>query len=231
MITLGFKNKFSGLLRAVTALALGVIMVARPDGALILVVKVLAAFLVASGIVSLIYGIINRKRGGFSLMATNAVVDIIIGAVLFVFPGTIANVLIWVIGFALLVFGLWQIIVLLSAQKVTKAGFWAYVLPLICAICGAIIICNTDKTVRFIMILAGVASIIYGVSELATTWRMNKAIKARKVDNPEQEGDTAADMANATETAYETVDEQDGEAKTDDESAEEANAGEKPDEQ
>ena len=82
MITLGFRNKFGGWLRSITAIVLGIIMVSRPETSLILAVKVLAAFLIASGIVSLVYGIINRQRGALGLMVTNAIVDIAIGVLL-----------------------------------------------------------------------------------------------------------------------------------------------------
>ena len=54
MITFGYKNKFSGLLRALTAIAVGVVMVASKTNALELAVQIIAAFLLASGLVSLL---------------------------------------------------------------------------------------------------------------------------------------------------------------------------------
>lgn len=44
MITFGYKSKVNGPLRALVALGVGVVMVANPDEALTVVVKVIAAF-------------------------------------------------------------------------------------------------------------------------------------------------------------------------------------------
>ncbi len=79
MITFGFKNRFGGWLRAIAAIVVGLIMVIKPETSLMLVVKVLAAFLIASGLVSFAYGVINRQRGALGLMVANAVVDVVLG--------------------------------------------------------------------------------------------------------------------------------------------------------
>ena len=63
MITFGYKNKFTGPLRALTAIAIGVVMVVSRTNALELAVQIIAAFLFASGIVSLIVGYRQRKNG------------------------------------------------------------------------------------------------------------------------------------------------------------------------
>ena len=56
MITFGYKNKFNGPLRALTAIAIGVVMVVSKTNALELAVRIIAAFLIASGAVSMIVG-------------------------------------------------------------------------------------------------------------------------------------------------------------------------------
>ena len=129
MITFGYKNRFNGPLRALTAIAIGVVMVISKTNALELAVRIIAAFLLASGIVSLIVGYRNRSNGTMSLMGFNGVVDIILGLVLFMFPGFVAGLLIYLIAFVLICFGLFQMIGLLSANRVMKVGFWSFVMP------------------------------------------------------------------------------------------------------
>ena len=85
MITFGYNNKFSSILRALSAISIGGVMLFSNE-ATITVVKIIAAFLFAAGIVSFIYGYVNRRNGAMSLMSLNAVVDIIIGLLLFFFP-------------------------------------------------------------------------------------------------------------------------------------------------
>ena len=55
-MTFGYKNKFNGPIRALTAIAIGVVMVMSKANALELVVKIIAVFLLASGLVSLFVG-------------------------------------------------------------------------------------------------------------------------------------------------------------------------------
>ena len=122
MFTFGYGSRISGPLRALIALAIGIMMVLRPDNALTTVVKVIAAFILASGVVSLIVGLKEKKNGSLPLMSFNALVDIIIGIVLFSAPGFVAKFIIYLIGFVLLGFGIMQILALFSAKRVMGLG-------------------------------------------------------------------------------------------------------------
>ena len=100
MITFGYNSRFKGPLRALAALAIGIVMVVSKTNALNLAVQIIAAFLIASGIVTLAVGYKNRANGTFSLMAVNTVVDILLALVLFTFPGFFANLLVVILGFS-----------------------------------------------------------------------------------------------------------------------------------
>ena len=110
MITFGFRHKYSGVIRAAIAVLIGCIMIIRPGSSLIFLVKVIAAILVASGIVSLVYGLVNRRAGGLGLMIFNTIVNILIGVLIFSFPEEVAGFVTILIGIALIVFGLFQIV-------------------------------------------------------------------------------------------------------------------------
>ena len=56
MITFGYKNRFSGLIRALFAIAVGVVMVVSKTNALVLAIRIIAAFLVATGVVTFFLG-------------------------------------------------------------------------------------------------------------------------------------------------------------------------------
>ena len=70
MIIFGYKNRFSGILRAVVALAVGVVMVVSRTDAMVLVVRIIAAFLLASGIVSLLVGYRDRQNNQIDRKST-----------------------------------------------------------------------------------------------------------------------------------------------------------------
>lgn len=210
MITFGYKNKFNGPLRAVTAIAIGVVMVLSKTNALELAVRIIAAFLFASGVVSLVVGYKNRSNGTMGLMGFNAVVDILLGFLLFLFPGFVAGLLIYLIAFMLICFGLFQMVSLFSANKVTPVGLWSFVLPFIVLAAGIFLVINPDFVGEAIGVVAGAALIIYGASELLSSWKMKKAIDEyeihqTKTDQPAEDTDPLDDVKDVD---YEKVDEQ-----------------------
>ena len=105
MITFGYKNRFNGPIRALTAIAIGLVMVISKANALNIAVRVIAAFLIASGVVSMLVGYKNRSEGTMGLMGFNAAVDVFLGCVLFIWPGAVSGLLIFIIGAALFGFG------------------------------------------------------------------------------------------------------------------------------
>ena len=210
MFTFGYKSRVNGPLRALVALAAGMMMVIRPDEALTVVVKVIAAFLLASGIVSLLVGLKDRKGGALPLMSFNAVVDVILGLVLFVFPGFIARFIIYLIGFLLLMFGLVQVTALISAKRVMGLGLGAFVLPVIVTLVGGFILFNPFAE-SVMVLIAGAALIVYGASELFSSWKMKKAIDEYEIHQApahEDPAHTDAPLSDVKDVDYEKIDEQ-----------------------
>ena len=152
MFTFGYKSKVNGPLRALVAIAIGVMMVMYPGNALATVVKIIAAFILASGLVSLIVGLKNRNNGSLPLMSFNAVVDIIIGLVLFMFPLFVAKFIIYLIGFVLLGFGIMQILALVSAKRVMGLSLGAFILPAVVTLVGGFLLFNPFAESVMVMI-------------------------------------------------------------------------------
>ena len=210
MFTFGYSSKVNGPLRALIALVVGFMMVLRPESALTTVVKVIAAFVLASGLVSLVVGLKEKKNGSLPLMSFNAAVDIIIGLVLFMFPGFVSRFIIYLIGFVLLGFGLVQIFALLSARRAVGMGFGAFILPIIVTCIGGFILFNPFAESVMVMI-AGAAMIVYGASELLSSWKMKKAIDEYEIHQaPVKEQPEPQDnpLSQVKDVEYEKVDEQ-----------------------
>lgn len=211
MITFGYKNKFTGPLRALTAIAIGIVMVISRTNALELAVQIIAAFLFASGIVSLIVGYRQRKNGTMGLMGFNAAVDIILGLLLFMFPGFVAGLLIYLIAFVLICFGFFQLLGLGSASRVVKLGLWSYVLPFIVLAAGIFLMTRPSFLGEAIGVVAGAALIVYGVSELFSSWKMRKAIDEYEIRQTRTQESAAQDDTTVTvvkDVDYEKVEEQ-----------------------
>ena len=117
-ITFGYKSNFNSVLRALVAIAIGLVMIVVNE-ATITVVQIIAAFLIAAGVVSIIRGIVKRNDGAMPLMLTNAIVDIVFGLLLFFYPQAVANLIVYFIGILLIIFGAIQLLALSGAMRET----------------------------------------------------------------------------------------------------------------
>lgn len=176
MYTFGYSNKFNGPVRALVAMAVGVVMLVYNGQALGLVVKIIAALLLASGVVSLAVGINKRNDSTSKLMFFNSVVDVVIAFLLFIFSTEVGNLIIYLIGLVLLGCGIFQIIALVSANRVMKVGLWAFVMPVLVTFIGGFLLFN-PFALNVMTIIAGSALLVYGVSELMSSWKMKKVIE------------------------------------------------------
>lgn len=208
MFTFGYTNRFTGPFRALIALAAGVVMIVYKEQAMDLVVKIIAAFLLASGFVSLAVGLRKKNDSSSKLMTFNAVVDVLIAALLFLFSGAVANLIIYLIGFVVLGFGIFQLIALISANRVSKVGIFALVMPVLVIGAGAFLLFNPEFIKSSVSLVAGIALLIYGASELLSSWKMKKAMDEYEITRMPQDKPAEEPVAEVKDVDYEKVDEQ-----------------------
>lgn len=173
MVIFGYKSRVNGPMRALVALAVGVMMVVYPASALTTVVKIIAAFMIASGVVSLVVGLRDKDRGALPLMSFNALVNLLLAILMFVFAPVIAKFVIYLVGFVLLAFGILQIAAFLGARRIMPVSLGSFVLPIVVTMVGGFILFNPFAE-SVMTIIAGSALVLYGVSEFLSSWRMKK---------------------------------------------------------
>lgn len=210
MYTFGYTNKFNGPFRALVAIAVGVVMIIYNEQAMNIVVKIIAALLLASGLVSLAVGLKKRNDSTSKLMNFNAVVDILIASLLFIFNPLVANLIIYLIGFALLAFGIFQLMALISANRVSRVGIGSFLMPVLVIGAGAFLLFNPAFIKSSVSIVAGAALVFYGLSELFSSWKMKQAIDEYDLGRaPEQDAAGQETMeVQVKDVDYKKVDEQ-----------------------
>lgn len=213
MITIGYKSKFSSILRALSAIALGVVMVIS-NNATVTVVRVIAALLFAAGVISLVYSIVNRKNKMMGLLSIPAIVDVVIGLLLFFYPEPVTCLIVYLIGILLVVFGVIQLIALSSIMSILGAGFFSLMLSILVIIGGVVLLFN-PFTMKAMSIIGGCFLIIYGVQELRSAWKMDKAMKTYEIkfgseqrDENEYKSSSEPDMDGIKDVEYHKIDEQ-----------------------
>ena len=186
MVIFGYKSRVNGPMRALVALAVGIMMVIYPTSALTTVVKIIAALMIASGVVSLVVGLRDKEKGSLPLMSFNALIDLLLAILMFVFAPVIAKFVIYLIGFVLLAFGIVQIIAFLGARRVMAVSFGSFILPIVVTLIGGFRLFNPFAE-SVMTTIAGSALVLYGVSEFMSSWKMKKVrdFEDSKVDEQE----------------------------------------------
>ena len=217
MITIGYKTKFDSIIRAVAAIGIGLVLVFGSNAPTV-VVKIISVFLMVAGVVSLVYGLIkNKENGMYQVLIINAVLDILLGLLLFFNPQWVASFIVLIIGIVLILFGALQLLVLASTMSLLGAGFSSLILS-ICAIVGGAFLMFNPFSVKVMSIIAGFFLVLYGVSELISTWKVVKARKEYEIQRgpvaPAQEAPVpgkidASGIEEAKEVDFERIDDPD----------------------
>lgn len=210
MVAFGYDNKFSAPLRALAFVALGVLMIVAKADAMQIVVKVVAAFILAAGIVSVFVGFRQKKAGIMPLSFFNALLNVVIAMLMFSFSEFVAGFVSYLLGLILFGFGLFQILALLSVRKTVRLGIVAYVTPLLVAAVGAMIFLSPKFLGQSLGLIAGVALVVYGLSVLISAFRVKAAMRSEDVkQTPEGKLESGTSVpSDAKEVDYEKVDEQ-----------------------
>ncbi len=211
MFTFGYKTSLSGILRALASIGIGLVMIFDNEAS-VTVVKVVAAFLLASGLVSLVYGFIRSKRDGvLPLMAVNAVVDLVLGLLLFLNPVWVAGFIVTLIGIVLILFGGIQLFALAGTLSLLGAGFSSLILS-VCAVVGGAFLLFNPFGEKIMSVCAGSFLLLYGLSELISSWRIRKAkeayeirFKAKEEPRTDQDAIEISDLDDAREVNYTKV--------------------------
>ena len=215
MITFGYKTKFSSLVRALGAIGVGLVLIFG-NNAPTTVVKIIAALLVVADLVSLVYGVRkNKEQGMYQVLVINACLDILLGLLLFFNPQWIAGIIIYLIGIVLILFGAIQLLALSGTMTMLGAGFSSLILS-VCAIVGGAFLLFNPLTIKVMSVIAGFFMLLYGVSEIISTYKIGKARKEYEIRFGPAEEQTpeapkgqidASGIDDAKEVEFEKVDE------------------------
>lgn len=176
MLTFGYENKFSGPLKAILAVAFGVFLIATKANAMTLIVQIMAVGLLAFGIFSFLVGMKGTNDNSVRMLVVNAVVNIVAALLIFLFADAISAVIRYLLGAMLFLFGLYQVCVLFSARHSLSGGVLPFVFPVLVMLFGAMFFSKELIGQDMFGLIAGIAFILYGVSEIIATVKMNQVI-------------------------------------------------------
>ncbi len=152
----------------VLSIATGLLLILYPHAALPTVLLIIGALIGLPALYTLLVYLLSENRSKLSFPVLSLLM-LLFGSTLILFPGWYIHVIVFVLGGALILIGVYQILFLLTLKKAlrNRAGWLSYLLPIVVLLIGIEILVNPfSVTERVMVITFGVATLIYGITDL-----------------------------------------------------------------
>ncbi len=182
--------------RALIAIALGVVLVVRPDVALKSLVMFIGFLFLFSGLMAFIVSyrrqqMEERPGGMFSL---NGVGSIILGALLISVPLFFTTILMFLLGGVLVLAAIAQLAALSMARQLGNVSPLNYIYPVLILLAGLVVFFRPWGSAEYVVIILGYTAIFYGITDLISHYQINKLRKRYDAEHPDL---TRADIEDA----------------------------------
>jgi len=176
---MNFKSLFNpsqALVRALITLCIGIVIVAVPGLTATLIVKIIGTLILITGGVSLI---ISNKNSSVSkgLLSANGIFDIIFGILLLIFPQFFASLLVYLLGFILVVFGIGQIASVVISRSNVGTSLLFLIFPAILTTIGVTFLFNPFNSLEVILRIFGAALILFGINNAISSISTKRQMK------------------------------------------------------
>ena len=178
------------LLRGLFLIIAGVLIIAFREAFLPVIVQIVGAGFVLSGIVTL-YNLYvqykNRTTGSYTLFSLGVVglAGFLLGAWLFLYPGFFVGILMLLLGILLGFIGFYQIVQLFALKKSIKVQSYCFILPLLLLVAGVLVIVNPFAAAGLPFYIVGVSVVLSGIFDIVSAFFVYKVQKLSNNDETE----------------------------------------------
>lgn len=190
------SKPFFAILRALTALAIGALLIANPASATMIIVVLIGVLFLLIGIVSLIYNVkaVRAVRADDVEQATQfpltSVGCILFGLVLALMPSAFIQISMYILGAFLILAGAFQIVNFRAFSKTIATPTVFYVVSVLIMLAGIFIFINPIISASLPVVVLGVSFLVYGLMEIVVSVQAHIALrrisKAEKAERAEQ---------------------------------------------
>ncbi len=175
-------NRNYSVVRGILMLIFGVCLLMWPGSTVGLIIKIIAAFFLAAGLLTLIIALnVNVKDGSGVpfLSIVNICVYLILGLLIFLFPGFFLGLIAFLFGAVLLFAGIGQLVNLYQSSKYGPVSGGLYIIPVLIVLAGIALFFSPGSSTAFITMVFGVSIALSGISEIISGIKL-KGVKSRK---------------------------------------------------
>ena len=169
------KTMNYSLIRTVCAFVIGLVLVLWPDAAANYIVITIGVLFLIPGLISFIGFFASKPKQDISRrFPIEGVGSLLFGLWLVVMPGFFADVLLFLLGFILIMGGVQQISSLSRARRWMTVPGAFYIVPVLILIAGIIALFNPTGARNTAFLIIGVSSLVYAFSELLNWFKFSR---------------------------------------------------------
>lgn len=164
MIT--FQNP---LIRIIASIVVGLLLLLYPNAALPTILLIIGILIGVPRLYTILYYLLSGERKSSAPFPVMSAILLLFGCSLILVPSWYIGITIYVLGGALILTGIYQLLFVLTLKKTIKrkAGWVSYLLPVIILLIGIEILLNPfSATERIIVATFGAATLLYGITDL-----------------------------------------------------------------
>lgn len=165
------KSMNYSLVRIVCALLIGLVLVVWPDAAVQYIVRIIGILFLIPGCIVLIgYFGTKQEPGVPRRFPIEGVGSLLFGLWLVIMPDFFTGILMFLLGFILVLGGVQQIASLAAARRWMPVPIGFYVVPVLILIAGIISLFNPSG----VFMIIGISSIVYALSDLLNWFKFSR---------------------------------------------------------
>lgn len=172
------KNWWVSLVIGILSFGLGIIFIVKPIDALITLSIFFVAGFLAAGLCEIIFALTNKDSlNGWGWTLTSGIIDTLLGILLLFIPAETPIIMIYFVGFWIMFQSIWAIGMSCDLQKMQVSGWgWLLALAILGIIFSFIFIMSPVFASGFIVAMAAVAFIMYGIFRVYLSFKF-KSLK------------------------------------------------------
>lgn len=167
----------NSVIRGLATMLVGLLLLFVSDSALPLLIRVTGAVFFLPALVSMVNIYISRAETAIIpkvLMSLINIGSMAFGLWLMILPDTFIELFTTLLAIILFVFALYQVIVIVAAQRHTGISFGMLVVPLLLIVAAVVILAVPFETAATISVVFGICAIIAGISDIVISLNIKK---------------------------------------------------------
>lgn len=172
MLIFGYRHISSGYIRAAIAIILGLLLMIWPNW----ISYIIGGIILLIGVVSIVTAFYMRGMRTIVASLVSASITTVVGLLIIMHSDKFPEVIVFLLGILLAIFGLYQFFSLLVVRKLTHVPVYDFILSAVSAAAGFVMLAWPDKSSKFLLIFIGASIFVYGISTLLATMRIRMAM-------------------------------------------------------